>query len=133
MATLLEAKKARPHLFTHSFIELLGLDERKSEFIIERGKALAAQFAALPHSLTPHAPYSVSAPLRDAIFEKERLLSIHLLESQEEQRLFAGQGGPLWFFLKNIPLSHPLHFQTKNPAHHILKDLSADQKFCWCT
>jgi cytosine/adenosine deaminase-related metal-dependent hydrolase len=124
-----EAKKKNPQLYTHSFIELLGLDESKAELIIGRGKELATQFESLPHSLTPHAPYSVSNVLRDVLYEEaEDVLSIHLLESQEETRLFKGQGGPLWYFLKQIPLSHPLHIPLADPMHHILKGLSSQQK-----
>jgi cytosine/adenosine deaminase-related metal-dependent hydrolase len=128
-ALSVEAKKQRPQLHIHSFIEILGLNRTKAELILDRGKQLASHFGGLPCSLTLHAPYSVSPPLRDALYrEAEDIFSIHLLESSEEIRLFKGQGGPLWEFLQKIPLSHSLEIPLADPVHHILKGLSSQQK-----
>ena len=77
----LKAKKAFPQLQTHSFIELLGLNGEKADVILENGLELARQFGGMPHSISPHAPYSMSEALLKAIYaSKSPLFSIHLLE-----------------------------------------------------
>ncbi|MFK7968871.1 MAG: amidohydrolase family protein [Bacteroidia bacterium] len=126
------AKRSRNHLYTHSFIELLGLDETKADRIVEKGEELKAEFGSLDASLTLHAPYSVSEYLIKKVVEKSLdLLSIHLYESEEELALFSGKGGGLWRFLQKIPLSQSLAFPPTDPAHYLLHAMPEAQRMLW--
>ena len=95
----LEAKKSS-RLQTHSFIELFGLNGTQAQDIWEKGLELRQQFLAAgqPASLTPHAPYSLSDPLWELFRQHKQWcepVSIHHMESLEEEQLFASQSGPL--------------------------------------
>lgn len=93
--------KARSKIRTHSFVELFGLLPEKASAIWGKGLLLKKQFQdlGLSASLTPHAPYSVSENLWEkfkTVSNKETdLLSIHHMESLEENQLFISQSGPL--------------------------------------
>lgn len=131
-ALSIDAKRARPHIFTHSFIELLGLDNTKANHIVENGKILAEEFKDLEHSLTLHAPYSVSPALRTAVQQSnQEMYSFHLHESKQEIDVFRGRGGSLWQFLKGIPLSHTLAFPPTKPIAYLLKNMPPESKMLW--
>lgn len=96
----LEAKKNH-HLQTHSFIELFGLPSDLADSVWNQGLELRENFIqhGLSASLTPHAPYSVSEKLWK-YFNKNPSwcdpLSIHHMESPEEQELFIHHRGALF-------------------------------------
>lgn len=82
--------KTESKLFYHSFIELISLDPSKAGQVMEEGKRLLGFFHEhnLSGSLAPHAPYSVSRELLQAIArhcrETASPSSIHNQESKEE-------------------------------------------------
>jgi len=116
-------KAAQDDVYVHTFIELLGLDPAEAEARLAGGQAQAQAFADLPHSLTPHAPYSTSEALLRLIYQQqEPRYSLHLLESQEEVELFAFGGGPLAHFYREIGLPFQPFTQT-DPLRHALRDL----------
>ena len=128
----IKAKRIRPHIFTHSFIELLGMDAEKAGLILENGKTLAGSFGDLVHSLTLHAPYSISPPLRDKFAQTDiRLRSFHLYESREEVDLFLGKGGGLSRFLQKIPAYNSFAFPPGDPASYLLKNTNLDASMLW--
>lgn len=109
----------------HTFVELFGLDPGQAQDIYDRGESLLAQFPKKQASLTLHAPYSISAVLRNSVYERSRILedtiSVHLMESEEEIQLFRDHEGPLMDFLRDI--GAPFQGYTyENPAAYLLND-----------
>jgi len=127
----LSAKREFPQLYVHNFIELLGLRGEQSDEIVERGFKLAQAFDGLPHSLTPHAPYSVSPQLRDRIYalltQSQGLASIHLLESPAERELFDHKRGPFLDFWASIGLGE-MQAPSQDAANYILQGMPSQQK-----
>jgi cytosine/adenosine deaminase-related metal-dependent hydrolase len=120
------AKKDFSKLFTHSFIELIGLDATKAEGIVEKGEALVLAFEEGKSSLCLHAPYSVSAELRDRVYDKSPFLtSVHLLESQAERDLFERGEGDFIPFYEAIQVPLP-QFSQAFSHQHILENLPKD-------
>jgi cytosine/adenosine deaminase-related metal-dependent hydrolase len=101
----LPTKQAHPEFVYHNFIELFGLNPGMAEEIFIKGLELLKAFGRQT-SITPHAPYSISVALRDKLLgyaqRREWPQSIHLLESQEERRLFEDLDGPLMDFIRDI-------------------------------
>ncbi|RMG55383.1 MAG: hypothetical protein D6722_27900 [Bacteroidetes bacterium] len=124
-------KRAEARLYTHSFLELLGLDARRVPDILAQGEALTRDFQGLSHSLTLHAPYSVSPALRDAFYARPQgRLSIHLLESEGERRFFAHGDGPMETFLSTFNLPR-LRFPQPDPIAYICEGLAPAQPVIW--
>lgn len=118
-------KQEFPQLFSHSFIELLGLNAEKADEILDKGKTLLA--ALEKGSLSLHAPYSVSPALRDLVYaNEEKLLSIHLLESEAERALFEEEKGDFLDFYRAIQIPLP-DFSEKTSYSYILKNLPPEQ------
>ncbi len=114
-------------LYTRSFIELLGVIGEKAETILKEGKSLAESFEELPHSLTLHAPYSVSSQLRDLVYQSgSELYSLHLLESEAERMLFEQGGGPFLAFYESMGLPLPSTAE-ENPAAYLMKGMARTQ------
>ncbi|MCA3004649.1 MAG: amidohydrolase family protein [Planctomycetaceae bacterium] len=63
--------------------------------------------AALRFGLSPHATYSVGPQAMQAAADTPLPLAVHIAESPEERRLFAGAEGPLQSFLERIGLWTP--------------------------
>ena len=117
------AKRTFSKLYTHSFLELLGLDPQQAPRIVEAGQSLAQEFEGLPHSLTLHAPYSISSQLIQAVWGVARpkpRLSIHLLESQDEIDLFSQASSPLQYLYQELGIPFP-GFSATNPFHHLFE------------
>ena len=120
-------KREFPLLHTHSFIELLGVIGSRAEAILEEGKKLQEAFSDLSHSLTLHAPYSVSPQLKERVYaEQSESYSLHLLESREERMLFEQGEGPFLTFYQQLGLPVPT-FPLDHPADYILTDLPSEQ------
>lgn len=103
------AKQQVKTVFTHTFVEVLGLAEEQVHPRLEAAQNLAASFAeaGLAHSLTPHAPYSVSSSLFRSLYQQAQgPLSLHLLESVEEVELFATGKGPFERFYAELGLPY---------------------------
>lgn len=119
--------KQNHSLFTHSFIEVLGLDKKKAKQIVSDGLELAQTFQPLAYSLTAHAPYSMSSELIRAVYAaKSGLLSIHLLESVEERELFVKNSGSFIRLYKSwgIPFER---FEHQTPIAHICNGMPSNQ------
>ncbi|HUR11710.1 MAG TPA: amidohydrolase family protein, partial [Flavitalea sp.] len=126
--------KSRNRLRYHSFIETAGFIPSTAEKRYQIAKQLADDFASLDHtchrcSVTPHAPYSVSATLFDLIAENNRLLSIHNQEAEEENEFFLTGIGPFndLYERMNIDISEFIPPRTNSlqaVAHHFKRPKS---------
>ncbi len=93
--------KMQSKLQYHTFVELIGLNPANAEAIFTKGKDLLSIFSrdGLSASLTPHAPYSVSAELAKAISNhtasEKSPLSIHNQEALAETDFFMDKGGSI--------------------------------------
>ena len=101
--------KQNSKIVYHTFIEILGLDPANKTLMLDYGLLTLKQLNALglEGSLAPHAPYSTSLELIEAIanYDKENNFpfSIHNQETQEETKFFLGQENDfkkLYDFLK---------------------------------
>ncbi len=89
--------KEKSGLFYHTFIELFTFDQ-PAKPAMKNGQALKSQFAPLKSSLVPHAPYSVSEELLEAIRGQQKtgdLQSIHNQETASENTFFQSARGEL--------------------------------------
>ncbi len=121
-----DSKKEFSKLFTHSFMELIGLNAAQAEEIVEKGKALQKAFEG-DSSLALHAPYSVSGALRDKVYAGEKaLLSVHLMESGAERALFEEGTGDFLDFYEKIKLPLP-SFSHSRSQDHLLENLPQDR------
>lgn len=130
---LSKSVKQNSRIFYHTFVELLGFDPEKAETVFNRALKLKSDFAPLPASIVPHAPYSVSeklfALLREYSEIHENLCSMHNQESQAETDFFMNNGGEFLDLYKmlNLDLSFfKSHFQSS--IRSILPLISAKQK-----
>ncbi|MEM6800771.1 MAG: amidohydrolase family protein [Bacteroidota bacterium] len=125
----LPAKIKYRDIFTHSFIELIGLDLGRIEPELNKGQALITEFETegLQVSMSPHAPYSMSSELIREIFRQQpSRVSIHILESKEERELFENGSGPFLHFYRQLNLPY-LGFSSKSPLDHVLQEMSHHQ------
>ncbi|MDR0667212.1 MAG: amidohydrolase family protein [Prevotellaceae bacterium] len=96
-AASFSVKRESP-VYYHSFIEAVGLDESAAAATMQRLRRQCAEARRwrLPASLTPHAAYSLSDALLDAVMEaanRAGVLSVHNQESDAENELLvAGRG-----------------------------------------
>jgi len=93
--------KKKKRLRYHNFIELFDITPDQAEKEFEKGIALTEKFSgAGSTSLTPHAPYTVSAELLKKIYEyayvRDSVLSIHNQETQSENEMFEKRSGSLF-------------------------------------
>ena len=130
---LSKSVKQNSRIFYHTFVELLGFDPEKADTVFNRALKLKSDFAPLPASIVPHAPYSVSeklfALLREYSEIHENLCSMHNQESQAETDFFMNKGGEFLdlYEMLNLDLSFfKSHFQSS--IRSILPLISAKQK-----
>lgn len=101
--------KGESKIFYHTFIELLGFDPARAQIAFEKALELKANFAPLPASLAPHAPYSVSKQLFEFIKSysevHENLFSMHNQESEPENDFFLNKKGAFLDFYKILNLN----------------------------
>lgn len=85
-------------------LEIFGMDPGKYESILQKAqKNLEQSSSDLPFTITPHAPYSASANLLEAIVKAlpgDNFLSVHFKESMDEVLLFEGKKSPLRDYLQ---------------------------------
>lgn len=123
-----ELKAGQTAIHFHNFVELFGMRPEAARDAFEHGISVTATLG--PHSsLTLHAPYSISPALRDLVLDHAQqqgsLLSIHMLESEEETRLFRSHDGPLADMLQGFGLSFvPTAYTT--PLDYICENFPAD-------
>jgi len=101
--------KAKSKLQYHTFIEVLGLNERKTEHLFNEAKELlnlATNCRIGNLSIVPHAAYSVEPNFLKYIFEysieRNSIISIHNQESEEENSIFTNNPGELAEILKQV-------------------------------
>ncbi|HEY0030737.1 MAG TPA: amidohydrolase family protein [Bacteroidia bacterium] len=109
------SQKAKGNLRYHTFLEIFSMDPGKAVDTFNKGlsleKELQALNAKLPHSIIPHAPYTMSEPLLELINQhaavKQNILSIHNQESEGESELFISNDGVMFdaFRAMGIPVS----------------------------
>lgn len=127
----LAAKQADHRVWTHSFIELLGLDPERADPIYQAGLALLDQFQEVSASITAHAPYSMSLPLLRKIGQGTAARrSIHLLESQVERSLFEEAKGPFLRFFERFKLPYT-GFKAKGALEHVSQAFPAANPILW--
>lgn len=150
--------KQKSKLYYHTFVELIGLDPKRSESILQMGIELLNELKAgkLNGSLAPHAPYSTSVQLIEAISNYDQKnnwpFSIHNQESAEEDKFMQGKASDfesLYEFLKidiswfkpNFKSSLAAYCQVLKSQKNILvhntfssiEDLnSANSHIYWC-
>ena len=88
--------KQKSSIYYYTFIELFASDPSRANEVFERGLKLS-QECTTPHSLTPHANYSVSLPLLEKIktHNKGEIISIHSQETSTEDEMFLKGTGDL--------------------------------------
>jgi cytosine/adenosine deaminase-related metal-dependent hydrolase len=83
------AAKRKSNIRFRNFLEVSGFVDDNAQQRIAEIKKLRNAFE--DSYIVPHAPYSVSASLMKLIAdEKEKFVSIHFRESEEEEKFFAG-------------------------------------------
>lgn len=96
-AETMEAK-SKSKIYYHNFVEVFGSNARTAEKIFLHAENIAQQFseAQLPVSITPHSLYACSEPLMKRIQqEKSHSLSLHFMESEEENDFFEYRKGKI--------------------------------------
>jgi aminodeoxyfutalosine deaminase len=115
-------------LHFHTFVELLGARPEMCESIMATGKSILAAFGIRQASLSPHATYSISAALLEAIVahSKNAHVSIHCLESAQERQLFASKDGPMMELLNEfgVPFGGA---EFTSPLSFVLPELKKHQ------
>ncbi|MFM2101666.1 MAG: hypothetical protein RIR05_652 [Bacteroidota bacterium] len=90
------AVKKQSTLFYHSFIECIGIEDKRSNTVLQNQLALLQQFqnAGLQSSLAAHAPYSCAYNLVTDILnhnhQVKQPFSLHVLESSAEDDFLKG-------------------------------------------
>jgi cytosine/adenosine deaminase-related metal-dependent hydrolase len=134
----LSTKLDNPDIYFHNFIEITGFVPATLHERLEAGKQVAEQFKAhFPAeqvTLTPHAPYSVSKGLLQAIQQEagNAPLSMHLMESEDELSFFRDKQGD--FMRLYAQLGVRLDFFTppgKNPLQHLWPLMQKHQPWLW--
>ncbi len=119
--------KEKSKIYYHTFVEVFGFN-RPSEPIIEVGLQLKRDFSPLKASVVPHAPYSVSRSLFNAIdqiIEDDDILSIHNQETQGENELFETGTGAFAEFFADLGIAQSEeHKSGKNSLRYHLPQLN---------
>ncbi len=124
--------KKKSKIYYHNFIEVFGFVPLKAKDIFNDALALCEKFKPLSHSITAHAPYSVSKELFKYIGqlpqEHSNLVSIHNQETEEENKLYRYKSGgfiDLYEYLKiDIDFFKP---QARNSLQSIIPLLTKKQ------
>lgn len=122
------AIKAGSSLYWHNFVEVSGFVDAAATARLSAAEHILSSFlsntAASANSLSPHAPYSVSASLFELLNDKtaNQRISIHNQESAAEDELYRQKTGAFLNLYRNlgIPVEGFLHtqkssFQSWNP------------------
>jgi len=104
-------QKRKRRLHYHTFIEIFDLEEKRAEAEFQKGLQLEEQLSANGNqtnqvSITPHAPYTVSAKLMKMIAEhaltNRSPISIHNQETATENEMFMHGTGELFNTLSSF-------------------------------
>jgi cytosine/adenosine deaminase-related metal-dependent hydrolase len=90
-------------IYYHTFLEVMGFNPATARVSVNRVMELREKFGGLPHSIVPHAPYSVSvelfAELRQVWEKLGGPVSMHNQETPDENAFFERkEGGFLKFY-----------------------------------
>lgn len=99
------ATKQNSRIRYNTFIEVFGLDKNNAATAFKQALLLAKTYenAGLPHSISPHAPYSVGTDLWELLTNASAhngRISIHHDESPEERELLEHRTGKLSEYLR---------------------------------
>lgn len=132
-ATTAPFKKDFPALFCYNFVEIFGMRENMADAIWEKGLSLLPFFEGENQetNLTLHAPYSLSLALREkakTYFSqaKNKVVSIHLLESKAEREIFETKTGDFATFYQKIGIDFQ-GFPNKSPIKYVLSPFESTQ------
>ncbi|RYF92526.1 MAG: amidohydrolase, partial [Chitinophagaceae bacterium] len=125
--------KMASKLYYYTFLEVLGIRGSAAQQVMDTAIELQREFSGLHSGIVPHAPYSVSLELLELIanvdHDKERILSIHNQETEEENSWFeSGTGDFIDFYdMLGIDLSavQPL---KKRSINYYLPSMPAHQR-----
>lgn len=126
-------QKEKGHLYYHNFVEVIGFEPALAQQHFDTYKAVYDDYCRLfdPRqvSLTPHAPYSVAAPLWKLLdaFTGNHLLSIHNQETPEENEWFLnGTGGFKSLYerlqLKQVPVAPQGKASIRTYGEYLARD-----------
>jgi aminodeoxyfutalosine deaminase len=121
------ATKAKSKIAYHTFVELLGLNPSVAQKVFEEGMKLKS-IAPKTKSLSPHAPYSVSAELLRLIEREEEIadgvVTIHNQESKAESEFTERGTGDVLEIFKMFGLDLSFYKPSgKNSLHTTLPNL----------
>ncbi|MEZ5046141.1 MAG: amidohydrolase family protein [Chitinophagaceae bacterium] len=110
--------KVKSPLHYHSFVEVYGLADEKINEKIQAAINLKKLFSQHhTSSVVFHAPYSISEKLRkEYIFQEEKLSSIHMQESKEENTLFRYGQSAFDDFFSLLPFKTDIDFQKNKSS-----------------
>lgn len=122
------ATKTSEEIIYHSFVEIFGLEAVKAKEIIQKGEGLLQLIKKKfphPHSLTLHAPYSVSPELFKQLtpFFESSIVSIHNQESKAEKEMFYSSKGALYNSLSEFVDLNDWDPKQKNSLQYSLNYL----------
>ena len=126
-------KKAFSDLFCYNFVEIFGMRENRADTIWEKAAELLPLFEGKNQAtnLTLHAPYSLSTSLleKSKVYfsvQKNKVVSIHLLESQAERQIFEEKTGDFADFYAKIGIDFQ-GFPSKSPIKYVLSPFQKEQ------
>lgn len=126
---LSKSVKLKSKIYYHTFVEVFGFN-RPAQPIIEAGLQLKEDFAPLIASIVPHAPYSVSSTLFEAIqkvTDSGDVLSIHNQETEGENHLFETGTGKFADFLAELGIAQSeAHGKGRRSINYHLPQLSGN-------
>jgi cytosine/adenosine deaminase-related metal-dependent hydrolase len=93
-------QKKKRILQYHTFIEVFDIHAAKTKTVFDLAMKLKSELPSLKHSISPHAPYTVTPELMKKINdERQEVISIHNQETESEDELFVAGKGKLYDIL----------------------------------
>lgn len=124
-------QKAKGNLIYHTFLEVFDFNPSRASQAFEKGKNLQTENHKLQTSISPHAPYTLSAPLAKLISQNAQggILTIHNQESQAEDDFFRTKTGSMkeLYDKAGFDTSH-LTPSGRSSLHYTLENLSGFSK-----
>lgn len=112
--------KAHSKIYYHTFIEAMGFNPERANATMDYVKEIKQGFGALPTSIVPHAPYSVSPELFGLIkveAEKDNaFISIHNQETEDENAFFENKSGGFLALYEFLGLDIPFFTPSRKTS-----------------
>ena len=121
-------QKQKGNMKYYNYIEIFGVDISKLEVIISEALQIRDEFRAAGQqaTITPHAAYSVPPIMMQKILSffdtKDYLFSIHMHETEAENKLFEQKEGEFYTWLNSINASSEI-WEKRNKSTDIVKEL----------